>query len=59
METLDEMAVSPQPCTERQRQALRDAIARRKLEQLREQKALRWFITDVWDEPANTSINGG
>ncbi len=43
--------------TERQRRALRNAIARRKLEQMREEKTLSWFITDVWDEPANTRIN--
>lgn len=43
------------PHTERQGRALRKAIARRRLEQMREEKALHWFITDVWDQPANTS----
>jgi len=50
MDTLDEMIEPPMPRTERQRQELRNALARRKLEKLREQRALRWWLTDVWDE---------
>ncbi len=37
--------------TERQRRALRNAIARRKLEQMREERRLNLFITEVWNEP--------
>ena len=59
METSNEIAESLLPRSERQRQALRNAIARRKLEQMREEKALHWFVTDVWDEPVNTSSKGG
>jgi hypothetical protein len=59
METLNEITESLLPRSERQRRALRNAIARRKLEQMREEKALHWFITDVWDEPANTPSKGG
>jgi hypothetical protein len=59
METLNEITESLLPRSERQRRALRNAIARRKLEQMREEKALHWFINDVWDEPANTSSKGG
>ncbi len=59
MEALHETTESLLPRSERQRQALRNAIARRRLEQMREEKALYWFITDVWDEPANTSSTGG
>ena len=55
METLNEITESLLPRSERQRRALRNAIATRKLEQMREDKALHWFITDVWDEPASTS----
>ncbi len=51
METLDETILPPMPRTERQRQALRNAIARRRLEHMREDKDLHDFITEVWDEP--------
>ncbi len=56
MDTLQETTESPLLRTERQRRALRNAIARRKLERMREEKTLNWFITDVWDEPADTHI---
>ena len=59
MEALHETTESLLTRSERQSQALRNAIARRRLEQMREEKALYWFITDVWDEPANTSSTGG
>jgi len=59
METLNEITESFLPRSERQRRALRNAIARRKLERMREEKALHWFITDVWDEPVNTLSKGG
>jgi hypothetical protein len=53
MDTLDEMIEPPMPRTERQRQELRNALARRKLENLREQKVLHRWLTDVWDEAVN------
>ena len=55
MEALQEITEYLLPHTERQGHALRKAIARRRLEQMREEKALHRFITEVWDEPANTS----
>lgn len=58
MEALHETTEFLRSRSERQRQALRNAIAKRKLEQMREEKALHWFITDVWEEPANTSSKG-
>ncbi|MGD8853016.1 MAG: hypothetical protein PVI28_11510 [Gammaproteobacteria bacterium] len=51
METLGEIIEPPRPRTERERRALRNAIARRKLENRREEKALHRWLTDVWDEP--------
>jgi streptomycin 6-kinase len=59
MEALHEITESLHSRSERHRRALRDAIARRKLEQMREEKALHWFIADVWDEPPKTSPEGG
>ena len=59
MEALDENTESLLPSSERQHRALRNAIARRKLEQMREEKALQWFITDVWDEQTYISSTGG
>lgn len=58
MEALQEITEYLLPHTERQGHALRKAIARRTLEQMREEKTLHWFITDVWDEPTNTSSQG-
>ena len=51
MEAFEEMLTPAMSRTERQRQGLRNAIARRKLEQISEDKVLHGFITDVWDEP--------
>ena len=51
MEALDDNTESLLPSSERQHRALRNAIARRKLEQMREEKALQRYLTDVWDEP--------
>lgn len=59
MDTLRKTTESALTRTEKQRQALRNAIARRKLEQMREEKALHWCITDVWDEPASPRVNRG
>jgi len=59
MEALDENTESLLSRSERQHRALRNAIARRKLERMREEKALQWFTTDVWDEQANISSRGG
>ena len=59
METLYEITEPSLPRTERQHQALRNAIARRRLEQMREEKDLHRYVTDVWDEPANTLSPGG
>jgi hypothetical protein len=50
MQTSNETIIPPMPRSERQRQALRNAIARRKLEHMREEKDLNRFITEVWDE---------
>ena len=50
MDHSDDMIEPPMPRTERQRQELRNALARRKLENLREQKVLHRWLTDVWDE---------
>lgn len=58
METLHDSTEYLLPHTERQGRALRKAITRRTLEQMTEEKALHWFITDVRDEPANTSPKG-
>lgn len=59
MEGLHEITESLNTRSESHRLAVRNAIARRKLEQMREEKALHWFITDVWDEPPETSPEGG
>ena len=37
--------------SEREKKRLRNAIARRKLERLREAEALEMHLRDVWDEP--------
>ncbi len=58
METLHQITESTLPRTERHRQAWRNAIARRKLEQMREEKVLHQFVTDVWDKPENTLSHG-
>ena len=58
MKALHETTESVLARSELQRQALRNAIARRRLERMREEKDLHWFVTDVWDEPANTSSKG-
>jgi hypothetical protein len=58
MEALHDSTEYLLPHTEQQGRALRKAIAMRKLEKMREEKALHWFISDVWDEPANTSPEG-
>ncbi|MEN8762030.1 MAG: hypothetical protein ABF290_06300 [Thiogranum sp.] len=58
METLHAITEPSLPRTERQRQAWRIAIERRKLEQMREEKVLHQFVTDVWDKPENTLSNG-
>ena len=42
----------PRPA--RREQQWRDAVARRKLEALRELQLLRKQLTDVWDEPDNS-----
>jgi len=39
------------PRSAREKQRWRNALARRKLEALRERKVLRKQLTDVWDEP--------
>ena len=51
METLHETIESPQSRSEQQRRALRNAMARRRLEHMREEKYLHRFLTEVWDEP--------
>jgi len=48
-------SVSPAPRSAREKQRLRNAAARRKLEARRERKLLRRQLTDVWDEPVNNS----
>lgn len=39
--------------SEREKRRVRNARARRKLERLREEKALKQWLTDVWDEMSN------
>lgn len=57
MDTLRVITESALTRTDKQRRALRNAIARRKLEQMREEKALHRFITDVWDEPTSPPVD--
>ena len=59
MDTFDEMSTPFVPGTERQRRALRNAIARRRLEEIREEKVLHQFITEVWDQTASSVSPGG
>ena len=58
MKALHETTESVLARSELQRQALRNAIAWRRLERMREEKDLHWFVTDVWDEPENTASRG-
>jgi hypothetical protein len=58
METLHEMIEAPQSSSEQQRRALRNAMARRRLEQMREEKSLHRFVTEVWDEPEASYHHG-
>lgn len=37
--------------SEREKRRLRNAVARRKLERMREDKTLQRWLTDVWNEP--------
>ena len=49
-----EVATSSIPRSSRQERDRRTAIARRKLDALREGERLRALLSDVWDEPAGT-----
>lgn len=58
METRTDSIDDLQADSGRQSQALRKAVARRKLENLREDKALHWVIANVWDEPERAPTLG-
>ncbi len=52
-EDLGPLVISDPKLSEREKKRLRNARARRKLERLREEKALRRWLTDVWDETSS------
>lgn len=58
MESWLESIELPPTRTERQRRALRNAIARRRLELIREERELTRHLTDVWDETEITLSTG-
>ena len=58
METLQETVEYPLPRTEMQRRELRNAMARSRLELIREEKDLHQFLTEVWEEPNSNLLPG-
>ena len=54
METLQETITTPLLRSEQQRRAWRNALARRRLERIREEKVLNQFLTEVWDDQEST-----
>ena len=58
METLHETIESTPSRSEQQRSALRNAMARRRLEHMRDEKDLYRFLTEVWEEPKSTLSPG-